>query len=86
MSGMTVPPKRAQEILGRADVRTAFAIYARTMKRMHENSAEKIAELQGLANFGGKLQTNASVESKESELSYWYYGFCGCWRCAAPSP
>ena len=31
-----VPPKRAQEILGHADVRTTLAIYTHAMKRKHD--------------------------------------------------
>jgi integrase len=42
-----VPPKRAQEILGHADVRTTLAIYAHTMKRKFDDSADKMAELAG---------------------------------------
>jgi integrase len=35
MSAAGVPPKRAQEILGHADVRTTLAIYTHAMKRRH---------------------------------------------------
>jgi integrase len=42
-----VPPKRAQEILGHADVRTTLAIYTHTMKRKFDDSADKMAELAG---------------------------------------
>jgi integrase len=38
-------PKRAQEILGHADVRTTVAIYTHAMRRRHDDSADKMAEL-----------------------------------------
>ena len=44
-----MPPKRAQEILGRADVRTTLSIYTHAMRRKHDDSADKMAELAGLA-------------------------------------
>ncbi len=64
-----MPPNRAQEILGRADVRTTLAIYTHTMKRKHDGSADKMAEL-GARRLGDKLETTGSLESQESELSY----------------
>lgn len=54
MSEAGVPPKRAQEILGHADVRTTLAIYTHTMRRKHDDSADKMAELAGLSNLGNK--------------------------------
>jgi integrase len=51
MSEAGVPPKRAQEILGHADVRTTLAIYTHAMRRKHDDSANKMAEIAGLTNF-----------------------------------
>ncbi len=54
MSEAGVPAKRAQEILGHADVRTTLAIYTHAMKRKHDDSADKAAELAGLSSAGNK--------------------------------
>ena len=69
MSEAGVPPKRAQEILGHADVRTTLAIYTHAMRRKHDDSADKMAKIAGLTNVGNKWETNSSVESEEMELS-----------------
>jgi integrase len=45
MSEAGVPPKRAQEIVGHADVRTTLAIYTHAMRRKHDDSADRMAEL-----------------------------------------
>jgi len=45
MSEAGVPAKRAQEIPGHADVRTTLAIHTHAMKRKHDDSADKMAEL-----------------------------------------
>jgi integrase len=50
--GSGVPPKRAQEILGHADVRTTLAIYTHAMRRKHDDSADEMTELAGLTNLG----------------------------------
>jgi integrase len=55
MSEAGVPPKRAQEILGHADVRTTLAIYTHAMKRRHGDSADKMAETAGLTSHGNKI-------------------------------
>jgi integrase len=47
MSEAGVPPKRAQEILGHANVRTTLAIYTHTMKRKHDDSADKWLNSRG---------------------------------------
>jgi Phage integrase family len=78
MSEAGVPPKRAQEILGHADVRTTLAIYTHAMRRKHDDSADKIAELAGLALAGNILETSGSVEGEESELSNCFDGSPGC--------
>jgi hypothetical protein len=78
MSEAGVPPKRAQEILGHADVRTTLAIYTHAMKRKHDDSADKMAELAGLTKLGNILETSGSVESQEGELSDCFYGSPGC--------
>jgi len=41
MAEAGVPPKRAQEILGHADVRTTLSIYTHAMRRKHDDSADK---------------------------------------------
>jgi hypothetical protein len=50
--GRGVPPKRAQEIHGHADVRTTLAIYNHAMRRKHDDSADKMAETAGLTKLG----------------------------------
>jgi integrase len=50
MSEAGVPPKRAQEILGHADVRTTLAIYTHTLKRKHDDSANRMANIAGLSS------------------------------------
>jgi integrase len=68
-----VPLKRAQEILGHASERTTLAIYTHSMRRTHDDSADKIAVLAGLsppvAELGNIRETTGSVEGEESELS-----------------
>jgi hypothetical protein len=54
MSAAGVPAQRAQEILGQADVRTTLAICTHAMRRKHDDSADKMAELAGLTNLGNK--------------------------------
>ena len=58
-----VPPKRAQEILGHADVRTTLAIYTHAMRRKHDDSADKMVELAGLTKLGNIRETTGSVKS-----------------------
>ena len=57
MSEAGVPPKRAQQILGHADVRTTLAIYTHAMRRKHDDSADKMAELAGLTQLGNMRET-----------------------------
>ena len=45
MSEAGVPPKRAQEILGHAAVRTTLVNYIHAMRRKHDDSADKMAEI-----------------------------------------
>jgi integrase len=65
--------KRAQEILGHASERTTLAIYTHSMRRTHDDSADKIAVLAGLAPapkfLGNNLETSGSVKSHESAVS-----------------
>jgi hypothetical protein len=69
MSEAGVPPKRAQEILDHADIRTTLAIYTHTMKRRHDDSADRMAALAGLSDLGNKRETMGSVQDEETELS-----------------
>jgi integrase len=64
MSEAGVPPKRAQEILGHADVRTTLAIYTHTLKRKHDDSANRMADIAGLSGLGNKRETIGSVEDE----------------------
>jgi Phage integrase family len=80
MSEAGVPPKRAQEILGHADARTTLAIYTHAMRRKHDDSADKMAELAGLTNLGNNRETISSVESEEAELSDCFGGSPGLIR------
>jgi integrase len=77
MSEAGVPPKRAQEILGHADVRTTLAIYTHAMKRKHDDSADKMAEMAGLTPRGNILETSGSVKDEETELSPCFNGSPG---------
>jgi integrase len=77
MSEAGVPPKRAQEILGHADVRTTLAIYTHTMRRKHDDSADKMAELAGLTQLGNKLETEGSAQEQEDGVSYCFDGSPG---------
>ena len=47
------------------------------MKRKHDDSADKMAELAGLTKLGNKWETNVSVESQEEELSTCFVGSPG---------
>jgi hypothetical protein len=73
-----VPLKRAQEILGHASERTTLAIYTHSMRRTHDDSADKIAALAGLSaplsELGNKVETNNSVESQEVGVTDCFIG------------
>jgi membrane protein required for beta-lactamase induction len=58
MSEAGVPLKRTQEILGHADVRTTLAIYTHAMRRKHDDSADKMAELAGPHELGKQMGNN----------------------------
>jgi hypothetical protein len=45
-------------------VRTTLAIYTPAMRRKHDDSADKMAELAGLSGVGNNLETTGSVEGK----------------------
>jgi hypothetical protein len=68
-----VPLKRAQEMLGHASERTTLAIYTHSMRGTHDDSADKIAVLAGLApppkDAGKKGETIGAVEQEKTELS-----------------
>ena len=65
--------KRAQEILGHASERTTLAIYTHALRRQHDDTADKIAELAGLSGPSGDLGNNretiGAAESEETALS-----------------
>jgi integrase len=80
-----VPLKRAQEILGHASERTTLAIYTHSMRRTHDDSADKIAALAGLSpasDLGNKMETIDSVESQEASVSDCFSGSPGRIRTA----
>jgi hypothetical protein len=77
MSEAGIPPKRAREILSHPDVRTTLAIYTHAMRRKHDDSADKMAEIAGLTNVGNKRETNSCVEPEETELSDCFNGSPG---------
>jgi len=46
-------------------VRTTLAIYTHAMKRKHDDSADKMAELAGLSTLGNKRETDSSMKDEE---------------------
>jgi hypothetical protein len=50
-------------------VGTTLGIYTHAMRRRHDDSADKMAELAGLTNLGNKVETIGSMDGEESELS-----------------
>jgi hypothetical protein len=50
-------------------VRTTLGIYTHAVRRKHDDSANKMAEIAELTRSGNKWETNGSVESEEVELS-----------------
>jgi integrase len=79
-----VPLKRAQEILGHASERTTLSIYTHSMRRTHDDSADKIAALAGLSSIvvGNIRETIGSVEHENAELSDCFDGSPGRIRTA----
>jgi hypothetical protein len=73
--------KRAQEILGHASERTTLAIVTHSMRRTHDDNADKIAILAGLAlastTPAKNLETSRSVESQETAVSDCFIGSRG---------
>src|SRR5215468_8889780 len=63
---------------GHADVRTTLAIYTHAMKRKHDDSADRMAELAGLTKLGNIRETSDSVESEETGVSACFDGSPGC--------
>jgi hypothetical protein len=76
-----VSVKRAQEILGHASERTTLAIYTHTMRRQHDDTADNIAILAGLAPAptiaGNNLETTGSVKPQEVAVSDCFIGSRG---------
>jgi len=64
-----VPISRAQEILGHASERTTLRVYAHTLRRQHDDTADKIARLAGLSpptdEPGHKRGTIDDLESRK---------------------
>ena len=77
MSEAGVPPKRAQEILGHADIRTTLGIYTHTMRRKRDDSADRMADIAGLTDVGNKRETSGSKEGENQELSACFDGSPG---------
>ena len=60
--------KRAQELMGHASERTTLAIYTHSMRRKHDDSADRIAGIAGLApppKAGNKWETSGDLESRQ---------------------
>jgi len=74
-----VPLKRAHEILGHASDRTILSIYTHSMRRTHDDSADKIAVLAGLSPIivGNIWKTNSSVEHEKVEINCCFYSYHG---------
>jgi len=70
MSEAGVPPKRAQEILGHADVRTTLAIYTHAMRRKHDDSADRMDQIAGLSAAGDIRDTNEEANREEAMPSH----------------
>ena len=84
-----VSVKRAQEILGHASERTTLAIYTHTLRRQHDDTADKIAALAGLIpvgkqsdDLGNIWETIGEVESAECAVSDCFSGSPGQIRTA----
>jgi len=68
-----VSVKRAQEILGHASERTTLAVYTHALRRQHDDTADKIAEIAGLAvpaenssqHVGDQRETFGDAESRK---------------------
>lgn len=67
MHGAGVTLKRAQELLGHASDRTTLGIYTHAMRGQHDDSADKMAALAGLA--GNKRETSDDSTSEDSCVS-----------------
>jgi hypothetical protein len=63
--------RRAQEILGHADVRTTLAIYTHSMRRAHDDSADKIAALAGLSAPLSDLGNNRETIDPVARRNIW---------------
>jgi integrase len=81
-----VSVKRAQEILGHASERTTLAIYTHTLRRQHDDTADKIAALAGLsapaAELGNNRETIGAADSTEVLVSDCFIGSPGRIRTA----
>ena len=64
-------------ILGHADVRTTLAIYTHSMRRKHDDSADKTADLAGLSGLGNKWETIDPAAPEEGEVSDCFNGSPG---------
>lgn len=66
MAESGVPIKRAQEVMGHANILTTLKIYTHVMNRRHHGAADKMAELAGLVDAGNTRETASVLESKDT--------------------
>ena len=68
-----VPIKRAQEVMGHANILTTLKIYTHVMNRRHHGAAGRMAELAGLADVGNNRRGGSGRMVRKS-LIYWLPG------------
>ena len=69
-----LPPLRFHDM---RHLRTTLAIYTHTLKRKHDDCADRMAERAGLTSAGNKRETSGSVAHEETELSACFIGSPG---------
>lgn len=65
MAEAGVPIKRAQEVMGHANILTTLKIYTHVMSRRHHGAADKMAELAGVIEAVNTQETTGAVEPEE---------------------
>lgn len=70
MSEAGVPPKRAQEILGHADVRTTLAIYTHAWRNRADDAADRMAEIAGLAATSAAEEQAKAPRTRETRRKH----------------